>query len=61
MGAVKERMCFGAYENEGDCETCPIALVCIDMTLENDGYFDRLAEREEEEWVNSTLDPWNRF
>lgn len=52
MGAVADahRVCFGAYENEGECVSCPLALVCIDETIANDGWMDQLAERDREIW-----------
>ena len=51
MGAVKSMLCFGAYENGGECGSCPLALVCIDMTLENDGVYDKQASAEELAWL----------
>ena len=41
--------CLGAYRNEGECESCPLALFCIEATIRNDGYYDSRA-REEENW-----------
>ena len=42
--------CFGAYENEGECGTCPLSLACIEATISNDGYYDSLAEKEASLW-----------
>ena len=41
--------CFAEYQGDDHCDICPIILVCIDATLEADGYYDELAEREEEQ------------
>lgn len=56
MGAVSDlhKVCFGAYENEGECKSCSLALVCIDETQSRDGYWDELAEREL--WDESVFD-----
>lgn len=35
--------CLGAYENEGQCDTCPLALICIEATIAADGYYDEQA------------------
>lgn len=48
MGEIK-KICFGAYENEGKCESCPLALICIERTIAADGYYDQLAK--EERWM----------
>ena len=45
------RECLGAYEcNEGKCGECPLALLCVDMTIARDGYYDELAAREKGLW-----------
>ena len=45
MDKIKE--CFGRYENEqGQCESCPLVLLCIDTTIEIDRHYDELAERQ---------------
>jgi len=43
----KIRDCFGRYENkQGQCESCPLVLLCIDTTIEIDRHIDELAERQ---------------
>lgn len=44
-------LCFGAYANEGECGSCLLSLVCIEATIRNDGYYDRLAEEEDLAWA----------
>ena len=44
------RECLGQYQPEGECLHCTLALLCIDVAIEADGYYDRLAEQEEELW-----------
>lgn len=45
MAAVKESSCLGQYgtQEQGQCESCPLVLLCIDTAIEVDGYFDQLA------------------
>lgn len=55
---MPSKQCLGQYVNEeGKCGGCPVALLCIDMTIAADGYYDELARREEELWdtVEGTL------
>ena len=41
--------CIGQYMNrQGECESCPLALLCIDTAIELDGYYDELADRQRE-------------
>jgi len=47
----KHKHCLGAYANEGECCSCPLSLICIDMTIKNDGYYDALAEQEDIAWA----------
>ena len=45
---MSKRACLGMYSNQGQCGECPLALGCIDMTIESDGYFDSMARWEDE-------------
>ncbi len=45
------RLCFSAYANEGECGSCLLSLVCIEATIQNDGYYDELAEKEDIAWA----------
>ena len=48
---MQSKDCYGQYENQqGKCGGCPLALLCIDVTIAADGYYDALAKREEELW-----------
>lgn len=48
---MQSKDCYGQYENEqGKCSGCSLALLCIDVTIAADGYYDALAKREEELW-----------
>lgn len=41
--------CLGMYENmQGQCESCPLALLCIDTAIALDAHYDSLANREKE-------------
>ena len=42
------KSCYGDFKNEGQCDTCPLAFSCIDVTLESDMYYDMLADRQRE-------------
>ena len=42
--------CFGSYQPESRCDSCQAIHQCIDLTIELDGYYDELAEREEATW-----------
>lgn len=44
------KSCLGTYQPEGQCLSCALALWCIDVTIKMDGYYDSLAEREEQLW-----------
>ena len=47
MGKVKE--CLGNYDSlQGQCELCPLALLCIDTAMAIDTYYDKLADRQME-------------
>ena len=41
MGTVS---CLGSYgSKQGQCESCPLSLLCIDTAIAIDAYFDTLA------------------
>ena len=41
------KTCLGQYENkQGKCSGCSLALLCIDVTIAADGYYDSLAEKQ---------------
>ena len=40
--------CLGQYEGKDGCDVCPVVLLCIDVTMDADGYFDELADRQAE-------------
>lgn len=41
--------CYGNY-GQGNCGGCPAALLCIDVAIAADGYYDELERREREAW-----------
>lgn len=69
MAKVK-KSCLGSYENQqGKCSGCSLALLCIDITIAADGYYDSLAQRQREieemeadnDWTQATASvPWLR-
>jgi hypothetical protein len=51
--------CIGQYLNrQGECERCPLALLCIDTAIELDGYYDELADRQREIEEMESDDDW---
>lgn len=38
-----EESCLGNYGAKDGCDSCAAVFLCIDVTLELDGYFDQLA------------------
>ena len=41
--------CLGAYENkQGQCDSCPLVLLCIEASIAADAYYDELADRQRE-------------
>ena len=42
--------CFANYQPSPRCDSCHAIYQCIDATIEADGYYDELAEREEALW-----------
>lgn len=40
---MEEQSCLGNYGVKDGCDSCVAVLLCIDVTLELDGYFDQLA------------------
>ena len=38
--------CLGQYEGKDGCDGCPVVLLCIDVAMDLDGYFDELADRQ---------------
>ena len=48
MDKVKESACLGQYQPQGQCESCPLALLCIDTTIAIDAYWDEQASRQQE-------------
>lgn len=43
------KACLGQYQVEqGQCSGCSLALLCIDVTIAADGYYDNLADRQAE-------------
>lgn len=39
--------CLGKYGNlQGQCDSCPLALLCIDTAMAIDAHVDYLAERQ---------------
>lgn len=45
---MEEQSCLGNYGVKDGCDSCVAVLLCIDVTLELDGYFDQLYDRQKE-------------
>jgi len=39
----KSVFCYGDYKDMGECGECPLVHACVDATIENDHYYDSLA------------------
>lgn len=41
--------CLGDYGmKQGQCDSCPLVLLCIDTSMAIDAYYDELANRQQE-------------
>lgn len=57
MGAIGE--CLGSYgSKQGQCDSCPLALLCIDTAIAIDAYYDQQASwiEDAEEIENERLE-----
>lgn len=50
MTLTRSTDCFANYQPSDICDACHAVYQCIDATIESDGYYDQLAEREEALW-----------
>ena len=48
MAKVKSSSCLGEYQPQGQCESCPLALLCIDATIAINAYWDEQASSQKE-------------
>lgn len=54
--------CLGCYgTKQGQCELCPLALLCIDTSMAIDAHYDNLANRQKEiEEMEADID-WSQI
>jgi hypothetical protein len=52
--------CLGNYKSmQGQCESCPLALLCIDTAIQIDGLIDAEAERRQDIAIMETDSAWS--